>query len=94
MPSLKFSNLTSLSNIKISNKIIEVEKQLFDLQFLRFVQEDKYKPKNVRYNKHHLAQLKTILIFRLNLIEQKRMNKIKNLINNHNYLKKNILKES
>jgi large subunit ribosomal protein L29 len=64
----KFNVLKSLSNKEILEAIIETEKELFSLRFKKATRQS-FKPHNIKEKKRRLAQLKTLLTFRLNSSE-------------------------
>lgn len=63
-----FNDIKSLSNIEISNTIIEIEKELFDLKFKKATRQA-LKSHEIKYAKRKLAQLKTLLTSRLKKLE-------------------------
>ena len=65
----KFNILTSLSNEEILEAIIETEKELFSLRFKKATRQS-FKPHKIKETKRRLAQLKTLLTFRLNSSEK------------------------
>ncbi len=73
----KFTDIISLSNSEISEVIIETENQLFNLRFKKATRQS-FKSHEIRYTKHRLAQLKTLLTLRLQNLEQKENNLITN----------------
>ena len=62
-------NIESLSNIEISEKIIEIEMNLFNLHFKKATSQN-FKSHEFKLKRRHLAQLKTFLTIRLQNIEQ------------------------
>ena len=60
-----FTDIISLSNTEISEAIIETEKQLFDLRFKKATRQS-FKSNEIKIAKRRLAQLKTLLVLRLN----------------------------
>jgi large subunit ribosomal protein L29 len=66
----KFTDIISLSNIEISEAIIETEKQLFNLRFKKATRQN-FKSHDIKNAKRKLAQLKTLLTVRLQNLEQK-----------------------
>lgn len=64
-----FNEIKSIGNIEISKKIIQTEKELFNLRFKKATRQN-FKSHEIKYNKRRLAQLKTLLTIRLNLIEK------------------------
>ena len=85
----QFNDILLLSNIEISETIIKTEKELFNLRFKRATTRTLYKAHEIKYAKRKLAQLKTLLTLRLDLIEQKKSNTISRLIKKHNYMLEN-----
>jgi large subunit ribosomal protein L29 len=65
----QFNDVTSLSNNEISEAIIRTEKELFTLRFKKATRQP-FKPHEIKHTKRRLAQLKTLLTLRLNLIEK------------------------
>ena len=82
-----FNDIKSLSNIEISNSIIQIEKELFDLNFRKSTRQS-FKSHEIKYAKRKTAQLKTLLTLRLKLLESKKT-AISNVIQKQNYLTKN-----
>jgi large subunit ribosomal protein L29 len=72
-----FNDIISLSNTEISEAIIEAENQLFNLRFKKATRQN-FKSHEIKNTKRRLAQLKTLLTFRLKNLEQKDDNLIKN----------------
>lgn len=64
-----FNDIKSISNIEISKKIIQTEKELFNLRFKKATRQN-FKSHEIKYSKRRLAQLKTLLTLRLNIIEK------------------------
>lgn len=77
----KFSDIRSLSNVEISEAIIETENQLFNLRFKKATRQS-FNSHQIKDSKRRLAQLKTLLTLRLNNLEEKDGNSISNLIKN------------
>jgi large subunit ribosomal protein L29 len=75
----QFTDIISLSNIEISEAIIETETELFNLRFKKATRQS-FKSHEIKYTKRRLAQLKTLLNLRLENLEEK--DKISNLITN------------
>ena len=71
----KFTNILSLSNIEISQAIIETENQLFNLRFKKATRQS-FKSHEIKMAKRRLAQLQTLLTVRLKNLEQKDKNLI------------------
>ena len=82
-----FNDIKLLSNAEISKSIIELEKKLFDLRFRKATRQS-FKSHEIRYAKRKIAQLKTMLILRLKLLEPKETS-VFNLIQKQSYLSKN-----
>lgn len=66
----QFTDIISLSNAEISEAIIETENKLFNLRFKKATRQN-FKPHQIKFAKHRLAQLKTLLTSRLSDLEQK-----------------------
>jgi large subunit ribosomal protein L29 len=77
----QFSDIISLSNIEISEKIIETENELFNLRFKKATRQT-FKPHEIKYAKRRLAQLKTFLTIRLKELDQEEKDVLNNLISN------------
>ena len=60
----KFTEISSLSNSELSEKIIETETQLFNLRFKKATRQN-FKSHEIKRVKLRLAQLKTLLTIRL-----------------------------
>jgi ribosomal protein L29 len=71
----KFTDIISLSNVKISEAIIETENKLFNLRFKKATRQT-FKSHEIKNTKRKLAQLKTFLTIRLKNLEQKDENLI------------------
>jgi large subunit ribosomal protein L29 len=65
----KFSDITALSNIEISEQIIKTEKELFDLWFKKATRQP-FKPHQIKNAKRRIAQLKTLLTARVEALEK------------------------
>ena len=65
----KFTDILSLSNVEISEAIIETESKLFNLRFKKATRQN-LKLHEIKYTKRHLAHLKTLLTVRLKNVEQ------------------------
>jgi ribosomal protein L29 len=63
----KFNALMSLSNEQILEAIFTNEKKLFKLQFKKATRQS-FKSHEIKETKRHLAQLNTLLTFRLKLL--------------------------
>jgi large subunit ribosomal protein L29 len=71
----QFNDILSLSNTEISEAIIETENELFNLRFKKATRQN-FKSHQIKFTKRRLAQLKTLLTFRLeNLEQQEEINK-------------------
>lgn len=79
----KFNDIMLLSNLEISEEIITTEKKLFDLRFKKATRQP-FKSHEIKNAKRRLAQLKTILTARLDVLEEKRSNTVVKLINKDN----------
>ncbi len=75
----RFNDIITLSNTEISEAIIQTEKELFDLRFKKATRQP-FKPHEIKSTKCRLAQLKTLLTSRLDVIEKKRSNTLVQLI--------------
>jgi large subunit ribosomal protein L29 len=73
----QFTDIMSLSNTEISEAIIETENKLFNLRFKKATRQN-FKTHEIKYTKRRLAQLKTLLTLRLQKLEQKEEDLIKN----------------
>ena len=65
----QFTDIISLSNAEISEAIIETENKLFNLRFKKATRQN-FKSHEIKFAKHRLAQLKTLLTSRLSDLEQ------------------------
>ena len=65
----QFTDIISLSNVEISDAIIETENKLFQLRFKKATRQN-LKSHEIKYTKRQLAQLKTLLTIRLESLEQ------------------------
>jgi large subunit ribosomal protein L29 len=72
-----FTDIISLSNTEISEAITETENQLFNLRFKKATRQN-FKSHEIQNAKRRLAQLKTLLTLRLQDLEQKKEDLIKN----------------
>ena len=68
-----FNDLKVISNKEISKKIIQTEKELFNLRFKKATRQV-FKSHEIKYKKRQLAQLKTLLTIRLDRIEENKSN--------------------
>lgn len=84
----EFNEIKLISNIEISENIIQVEKELFDLKFKKATRQP-FKSHEIKYAKRKLAQLKTLLSQRLNKLEKSKGPAISYLIEKKNYLNAN-----
>jgi len=84
----QFKDIKLLSNTEISEKIIQVEKELFDLKFKKATRQP-FKPHEILYAKRVLAQLKTLLSQRLDKLEKSNKRSISSLIEKKDYLNAN-----
>lgn len=66
----KFSEIQSLSNTEILETIYETENKLFNLRFQKATRQN-FKSHEIKNLKCRLAQLKTILTLRSQIIEEK-----------------------
>lgn len=74
-----FDDIKLLSNLELSNEIIKTEKILFDLRFKKATRQP-FKSHEFKIAKCKLAQLKTTLTSRLEIVEQKTSNAVVKLI--------------
>ena len=65
----QFTDILSLSNVEISEAIIETESKLFNLRFKKATRQN-LKSHEIKHTKRHLAHLKTLLTLRLENVEQ------------------------
>lgn len=65
----QFTAILSLSNVEISDAIIETENKLFQLRFKKATRQS-LKSHEIKHTKRQLAQLKTLLTVRLGSLEQ------------------------
>jgi ribosomal protein L29 len=65
----QFTDIISLSNVEISDAIIETETKLFQLRFQKATRKN-LKSHQIKHTKRQLAQLKTLLRLRLESFEQ------------------------
>lgn len=65
----EFNDIKLLSNIEISKRIIQVEKELFDLKFKKATRQS-FKSHEIKYTRRKLAQLKTLLTQRVDKSEK------------------------
>ena len=65
----QFTDIISLSNVEISDAIIETENKLFQLRFKKATRQN-LKSHEIKHTKRQLAQLKTLLTERLESFEQ------------------------
>ena len=79
MSIVQFNEIIALPNSEISKEIIQTEKELFQLQFKKATRQP-FKPHEIKSTKRRLAQLKTLLTLRLDVIEKKRSNTLVKLI--------------
>jgi len=64
----QFTYIISLSNVEISDAIIETENKLFNLRFKKATRQN-LKSHQIKHTKRQLAQLKTLLTVRLESLE-------------------------
>lgn len=65
----QFTDIILLSNLEISDAIIETENKLFNLRFKKATRQS-FKSHEIKQTKRQLAQLKTLLTLRLESLEQ------------------------
>lgn len=73
----KFADIISLSKTEIAEAIIETENQLFNVRFKKATRQS-FKSHEIKNAKRRLSQLKTLSTLRLQNLEQKDENLIKN----------------
>lgn len=66
----QFTEILSFSNTEISEAIIETENELFNLRFKKATRQS-FKSHEIKSTKRRLAQLKTLLTYRLENLQQK-----------------------
>ena len=66
----QFTDIISLSDIEISEAIIETENELFNLRFKKATRQS-FKSHEIKHKKRRLAQLKTLLTLRSKNEEEK-----------------------
>ena len=66
----QFADIISLSDLEISEAIIETENELFNLRFKKATRQS-FKSHQLKHKKRQLAQLKTLLTLRSKNGEQK-----------------------
>lgn len=81
-----FNEIKSFSNQKIAKQIINIEKDLFDLNLKKMTRQS-FKPHQIKYERRKIAQLKTLLTRRLDLLEKKQTNALVKIIKQQNYKK-------
>jgi large subunit ribosomal protein L29 len=81
----QFSDIKVLSNVEISDAIIQAEKDLFNLRFKKATRQP-FKSHEIKHTKRRLAQLKTILTLRLDALEQKNPGAVLDLMKQQNYM--------
>ena len=69
----KFVNILSLSTQKIIEEISSTELEIFNLRFKKATRQT-FKPHELKFLKKKLAQLKTLLIIKVNEIKDKEDN--------------------
>ena len=83
----KFNHIKILSNLEISEKIITKEKELFNLKFKKATRQA-FKSHKIKEIKRQIAQLKTLLILRLDVLHETNDNTIHTVTKQYNYLTK------
>jgi large subunit ribosomal protein L29 len=81
----QFSDIKVLSNVEISDAIIQAEKDLFNLRFKKATRQP-FKSHEIKHTKRRLAQLKTVLTLRLDALEQKNPGAVLDLMKQQNYM--------
>ena len=66
----QFTDIISLSDIEISEAIIETENELFNLRFKKATRQS-FKSHEIKHKKRRLAQLKTLLTLRSKNAEER-----------------------
>ena len=84
MTSSNFKKIKSFSNLQIFAAIKETENELLKLKFKK-ANGQSFKSHEIKSKKHWIAQLKTILTLRLNLLEKRQLKTIKTLIENQRF---------
>lgn len=75
-----FNSIKTLSNNEVAENILKVEKELFSLRFKQATRQS-FKAHEIKNAKRRIAQLKTLLSLRLNVLEQNNKNDdLKNII--------------
>lgn len=77
----QFTDIVSLSNKEIAEEIIKSENVLFNLRFKKATRQT-FKSNEVKNSRRRLAQLKTLLTFRLKNREGKEKDILDQLIQN------------
>lgn len=75
----KFSEIKTLSNNEVAENLIKIEKELFNLRFKQATRQS-FKSHEIKYAKRRIAQLKTLLSLRLNILEENNNDSLKNII--------------
>ena len=75
----QFTDIISLSNIELSEAIIETENKVFNLRFKKATRQT-FQPHEIKYAKRRLAQLKTLLTMRLKELDSKEKDNSKDII--------------
>jgi len=74
-----FGEIKSFSNLQIFTAIKESETELLKLQFKK-VSGQPFKSHEIKFRKRYLAQLKTLLSLRLNILEKDRLMILQNYL--------------
>lgn len=82
-----FNHIKILSNLEISENIITKEKELFSLKFKKATRQS-FKSHKIKKIKRQIAQLKTLLILRLDVLHETNDNTIHTVTKQYNYLTK------
>lgn len=77
----QFTDIVSLSNKEIAEEIIKSENVLFNLRFKKATRQT-FKSNEIKNSRRRLAQLKTLLTFRLKNREGKEKDILDQLIQN------------
>lgn len=64
-----FNEIKTLSNTEVAESILKIEKELFNLRFKQATRQA-FKAHEIKNAKRRIAQLKTLVSLRLNVLEQ------------------------
>ena len=65
----RYTEILTLSNLELSQAIIETENKLFNLRFKKATRQN-FKSHEIKFTKRYLAHLKTLLISRRNGLKE------------------------